>query len=317
MPPKGNILQTETSSYKIFDLPIPIPGNEGCTHIFLVKSIKNALIDTGPASTIPFLLSKLDALSINPRDIDYILATHIHLDHLGGLSQALVHMPRAQVIVHPRGIPHLKQPDKLWQASLEMSGQIATEYGRPLPVAAERLTAAEEGSIIDLGGIQIEVLFTPGHAVHHLSFLDRQNGNLFAGEAAGVYFQENGVSRPACPTPFDYALTLSSLDKLIAAQPETIFYCHYGSARPGQVILQASRRQLLLWHEVVSGYFSDHKTLDENLITAVVDEIITRDGTKSQFNRFSPQHLKSELYYLRNNVRGFWQYFQRHHNGTK
>jgi glyoxylase-like metal-dependent hydrolase (beta-lactamase superfamily II) len=310
-------LQIETPSYKILDLPIPIPGNEGCTHIFLVKSIKNALIDTGPASSLPLLLPKLEELGVNPRNIDYILGTHIHLDHLGGLSQALDHMPQAQVIVHPRGIPHLKQPERLWQASLEMSGQIANEYGRPLPVSAEKLTIAEEGSIIDLGGIQLEVLFTPGHAVHHLSFVDRQNGNLFAGEAAGVYFPDNGVNRPACPTPFDFGLTLSSLDKLIATRPEILFYCHYGSARPGLAILQASRRQLLLWYAVVSDYFSSHKQLDENLITAVVDEIITRDGTKAQFSQFSPQHLKSELYYLRNNVRGFWQYFQRHHNGPK
>jgi glyoxylase-like metal-dependent hydrolase (beta-lactamase superfamily II) len=117
-------LKTQFSN-KIFDIPIPIPGHEEVSHLFLIRSQRTALIDTGPASTLPLLYSKLADLNINTDDIEYVLGTHIHLDHLGGLNQALKRMPRATVVVHPKGIPHLLQPQKLWQASLEMSGDTA------------------------------------------------------------------------------------------------------------------------------------------------------------------------------------------------
>jgi glyoxylase-like metal-dependent hydrolase (beta-lactamase superfamily II) len=304
-------MNTPAFPYKIFELPIPISGHEGRSHLFLIQSAKTALIDTGPASTLPLLFARLEELDIDPLSIDYVLGTHIHLDHLGGLNQALIRMPRAKAVVHPRGLPHLEQPAKLWQASLEMSGAIALEYGRPQPVATDKLLAAGEGQVIELGGIRLEIIFTPGHAGHHLSFIDRQNGNLFAGEAAGVYFPDNGVNRPASPIPFDMAQTLASLDKLIATQPRIVYYCHYGSVNPGLANLQNFRRQLLLWNDTVSKYFVPGKELDDALVETIVDALISQDGTKAQICQFSPQRLKPELYFLRNNVRGFWDYFLR------
>ncbi|HSW57762.1 MAG TPA: MBL fold metallo-hydrolase, partial [Dehalococcoidales bacterium] len=177
-------MKTDSISYEINELPVPIPGHESSTHLYLIQSDKTALIDTGPAATSGVLLDRLQEIKVNPEQIDFILCTHIHLDHLGGLSRVLRAMPQAKVIVHPRGVAHLHQPQKLWQASLEISGQVALNYGQPEGVAAERLTAAREGQCIDLGGICLEVLYTPGHAAHHLSYIDRKFGNLFAGESA-------------------------------------------------------------------------------------------------------------------------------------
>lgn len=312
----ANILKDEISPGKIFDIPSPIPGDEGNTHLYLIQSTRTALIDTGPASSLPLVFAKLDELHFDPRDIDYILSSHIHLDHLGGLNRALLRMPRTRVIVHPRGIPHLIHPEKLWQASFEMSGQVALAYGRPEPVGPEKLMAAEEGQQIDLGGIRLEIIFTPGHAAHHLSYIDRENGNLFAGEAAGVYFPDSGVIRPASPPPFDLAQTLNSLDKMIATQPRHIYYSHYGFARPGLAKLEKFRRQLLLWQDTVARFFTPNRELDSNLVELIVDEIITQDGSISQMRQFSAGRQKTEFFFLRNNVRGFWGYFQQNTRST-
>ncbi len=309
-------MKAEISPDKIFDLPIPIPGHEGSTHLYLIQSTKNALIDTGPASPLPLVFAKLRELHLDPQNIDFILSSHIHLDHLGGLSQALLRMPRARVIVHPRGIPHLIHPEKLWQASLEMSGQVALAYGQPEPVGSEKLTAAEEGRQIDLGGIRLEIIFTPGHAAHHLSYIDRQNGNLFAGEAAGVYFPDSGVIRPASPPPFDLAQTHNSLNKMIATQPRQVYYSHFGFARPGLAKLKNFCQQLELWQATVSRFFTPHRELDSNLVELIVDEIMTQDGSKSQMRQFSDGRQKTEIFFLRNNVRGFWSYLQQNSSST-
>jgi glyoxylase-like metal-dependent hydrolase (beta-lactamase superfamily II) len=297
--------------FQIYHLPIPIPGPEAVSFLYLVRSRRTALIDTGPASTLPHLLSQLAELQIPPPEIDFILGSHIHLDHLGGLSQALKRLPQAQAMVHPRGVPHLLNPQKLWQASLAMSGPIARDYGPPRPVPPDRLIAAQEGQIIDLGGLQLEVLFTPGHAPHHLSFWAPQSGDLFAGEAAGIYFPDSPAIRPAAPPPFDPEQSLISLDKMASRHPSTIHYCHYGSAADGPAKLAAFRQGLAWWDEIIRSFFKRESTLSAELVETILDVIITQDGTKSQFPNFEPERLKSELHFLRNNIRGYWDYFQR------
>ena len=210
-----------------------------------------ALIDPGPASAVPGLLSTLDKAGINPNAVDYMILTHIHLDHAGGTGSLLKTLPNATVVAHSRARSHLIDPTKLWEAGVRTLGNLALRYGRMEPVQERRILVAEEGMKIRLvEGLELEIYLTPGHAAHHLSLFERAGGMLFAGEAAGACI--NGCIRPATPSPFKLDDALASLDKLIDLKPERICYGHFGCHGDGLERLKSYRDKLLRWHEVVN-----------------------------------------------------------------
>jgi len=282
----------------------PITGFQGFLGIFAIKSDKIALIDVGPDSSLPDLFSAMRTLKIAPEKVDYILTTHIHLDHSGGMGRALQQMPGAVCIVHEKGLYHLVHPARLWEGSLQVLKEFATGYGEPLPVPENRLMAAREGMVIDLGGIQLEILLTPGHAPHHISFFDRKNGRLFVGEAAGIFYPVPGLSRPASPPPFDLRQALLSINKLIALNPREIYYNHFGYSLEATARLQKFKNQLLSWGQIISHNL-------EGDVMDILDEILTRDGTQKEFYSFSPDRMQCELHFIKNNIRGFKEYFQK------
>jgi glyoxylase-like metal-dependent hydrolase (beta-lactamase superfamily II) len=201
---------------------------------------------------VPGLLAALDGAGVKPEAVDYIILTHIHLDHAGGTGTLLKSLPNATVVAHSRAIAHLIEPTKLWEASLSTLGDLALRYGQIESVPAERIVAAEEGMKITLGEkLELEVYLTPGHATHHLSLFEKSSSLLFAGEAAGACI--NGCLRPATPPPFKLEEALASLDKLIGLKPENICYGHFGCYGDGLKRLKSYREKLLRWHEVVNS----------------------------------------------------------------
>lgn len=201
---------------------------------------------------MPGLLAALDAAGIKPGAVDYIILTHIHLDHAGGTGTFLKSLPNAIVVAHSRARSHLIDPTKLWEASLKTLGGLALKYGQIEPVPAERIMVAGEGMKISLGeNLELETYLTPGHATHHLSLLEKSSSLLFAGEAAGANI--NGSLRPATPVPFKLEEALASLDKLIALKPEKICYGHFGCYSDGLNRLKSYLEKLLLWHGVVNS----------------------------------------------------------------
>jgi glyoxylase-like metal-dependent hydrolase (beta-lactamase superfamily II) len=293
----------------LIDVAPPISGFEGFLGVYVIQAEKVALIDVGPASSLENLISALAELKINPEDVDYILATHIHLDHTGGIGGAMKRMPNAMGIVHEKGKYHLTNPSKLWENSLKILGKIAQGYGEPEPVSEDRLIEAREGMVIDLGGIRLETLLTPGHASHNLSFIDRQKGKLFHGEAAGVYFPRSGIFRPASPPPFDLRQAFASANKLIATQPREIYYHHFGYSPDAVIQIKKYQEQLIFWSKIVARHPDDDAE-------KILDEILTLDKTKEQVYRLPPKRLQTELYFMKNNILGFRDYFKREGMGV-
>jgi len=208
------------------------------------------------------MLSALAELNISPSEIDFIILTHIHIDHAGGTGTALRHMPRAKVLAHSQALRHLVDPTKLWEASLKTLGDLALQYGSIEPVPEDRVAAATDLMTVDLGGGQVlEVHLTPGHAAHHLSLFDRKNGILIAGEAAGVCV--NGSLRMATPPPFRLDETLSSIDRLISLEPKTLCYGHFGCYGNAVERLRLARSKLLRWYEIVGSAARQSKTPEE------------------------------------------------------
>jgi glyoxylase-like metal-dependent hydrolase (beta-lactamase superfamily II) len=282
---------------KLLDLKPPILGYGKFISSYLVNSGKNAIIDPGPAVAAGGLLEALAEAGTKPEEIDYIVLTHIHIDHAGGAGAAVKAMPNARVVVHERALPHMVNPEKLWNASLQTLGDLAIKYGEIEPVPAERVIAAKDNMKLDLAGTELEIYFTPGHAIHHLSLFDRAHGILLAGEAAGVCTV--GKVRPATPPPFKLDEMLASVDKLIELKPAKLCYGHFGCYDNGLARLKQYREKLLAWHKIVTEETGRGKNPQE--ILTVLRE---KDSDLSYLDILGNDEYQRELVLLLNSIRG-------------
>jgi len=194
-----------------------------------------AFIDTGTAFALPRLLGALDALGLPRSAVDFVIATHVHLDHAGGVGQLMQALPGAQLIVHPRGARHLIDPTALWQGALAVYGpaQMARAYGTLLPVAAERVRTTADGETIPLAGRPLLFAHTPGHALHHHCIWDERSAGWFTGDNFGMAYPEFNVDGRAfifpttTPVQFDPAAMRASIARLMAMAPRQMFLTHY------------------------------------------------------------------------------------------
>lgn len=259
---------------------------------------RNVIIDIGPKTAIPNLISTLAELSLNPTEIDYIILTHIHIDHAGGAGTALKEMGRAKVIAHSRARSHLINPALLWKSSLKTLGELAMEYGDIEPVPKDRIFVATDLMKLNLGrDLKLEFYLTPGHAPHHLSIFDRANGVLIAGEAAGVCV--NGTIRLATPPPFRLEETLSSINRLIALKPSKICYGHFGCYDNALEKLTIVRQKLLAWYEIVTSAAKARKN-SEDILTM----LRARDRSLDYLSKLGEAEYSRELTLLINSVEG-------------
>lgn len=289
---------TITPNITLLHLQPPIPGYNKFIGPYLLSGEKNAVVDTGPTAAIPSLLSALKKTGISPEHIDYIVFTHIHIDHAGGAGAAARAMPNAKVLAHSRAHEHLINPTALWEASLKVLGDYAVKSGPIEPVSEDRIMDAADQMKLDLGhDMVIEIYLTPGHAVHHLSLFDRANSVLLAGEAAGVCI--NGALRMATPPPFRLEETLSSVDKLIALEPRKLCYSHFGCYDNGLERLILYRRKLLAWYEVINSAAKKGNNPEE--ILKVLRE---KDSDLDYLDKLDSEVYSRELSLLVNSIRG-------------
>ena len=177
-------------------------GASEITAGFLLAGDRPALIETGPAKVAGAVAAGVADAGLDPADLAWIVVTHIHLDHAGGVGDLVRTFPNATVVVHPAGARHLVDPERLLASSARVYGPLMdTVYGGLTPVEAARIRAAEDGEVLDLGGRRLELLHAPGHAKHHLAVFEPDLGALFAGDGVGVLLPSTGVLRPATPPP--------------------------------------------------------------------------------------------------------------------
>ena len=239
------------------------------TYVLLGREV--AVIDPGPACSIPNLIGALEALGVRPSSLRYVLATHIHIDHAGGAGLLLEWAEGAKLLVHERGVKHMVEPGRLWESTKAVLGEIALAYGEIKPVEEERIAGLREGDEINLGsGLRLYVLETPGHASHHLSFFESGGRILFTGDSAGVYIRSLGAVVPTTPPPFRLDLALASLDKQVELMPEVICYAHFGHAEEATKMLEGHKEQLRLWAEVVKEHLNEP-------LNAILELLMSRD----------------------------------------
>lgn len=258
------------------------------------------LVDPGPLASIPHLLNQLKLKGVDK--LDYILLTHIHIDHAGGTGELLKSYPEAQVICHPQGIKHMVAPEKLWQGSLKVLGYMAEVYGEIIPVPKAQISFADE-----VGNTGITVFLTPGHAQHHLCFLF--DGLLFAGEVVGVRSPvKSGIyMRPATPPRFILDVALDSVERMIALKPERMVIAHYGLVEPALDYLEIGRDQLKLW---VKGVEEVAMAGDEQSEEQLFQWLLKNDPNYCRIKELDPETYARERYFLGNTMRGMIGYLE-------
>ena len=227
-------------------------GVEDLIASYVLKGNRVGIIESGPSSTVQNLLSGLEELNVKPEDVAYVAVSHIHLDHGGGAGILLKHLPRAKLIVHPRGAPHMVNPEKLWNQATQVLGERITRiYGRPEPVPQERIITAADGMVIDLGDdVKLKVVETLGHASHHLSYYDKLSDGIFTGDSAGIYVDKADVVVPTSPPPFRLDIALASIDKMMRLKPKSLYYTHFGKGTDAVERLRTYKEQLKLWARI-------------------------------------------------------------------
>jgi glyoxylase-like metal-dependent hydrolase (beta-lactamase superfamily II) len=231
-------------------IDLELAGIENSIASYILKGKNTAIIETGPASTVQNLLSGLKGLDVKPEEVAYVAVSHIHLDHAGAAGTLLKYLPKAKLIVHRRGTPHVVDPEKLWTQAREVLGNIAELYGKPEPLPEERIIAATDGMVFDVGkGVELKVVETLGHASHHLSYYEALSRGIFTGDAAGIYLNRFDVVVPTTPPPFRLDIALASLKKMINLRPRFLYYSHFGKAENAIEKLQVYVKQLELWAE--------------------------------------------------------------------
>ncbi|GAB3652333.1 MBL fold metallo-hydrolase [Ramlibacter alkalitolerans] len=211
----------------------------------VVEEGRAAVIDTGTNAAVPRILAALAAQGLEPAQVDWVIPTHIHLDHAGGAGLLMQQLPNARLLVHPRGARHMVDPSQLMAGVRAVYGEEAVrrDYGELVPVPAQRVLAAEDGMVVHLAQRPLRLLDTPGHARHHLCVWDEASGGCFTGDTLGVSYREFHTARwhyalpSSSPVQYDPVALHASVARLLSLRPALAFITHYGAV--AQVEAQA------------------------------------------------------------------------------
>ncbi|MFQ5995878.1 MAG: MBL fold metallo-hydrolase [Acidiferrobacterales bacterium] len=195
-----------------------------------------AFIDTGTYFAVPRFLELLDREGIPRANIDYVIPTHVHLDHAGGAGELMRQLPQAQLVVHPRGARHLIHPDRLVAGTVAVYGEqgFHERFGEIIPVSPARVIEAPDGFKLDLNGRVLAFLDSPGHARHHFCVYDDKSRGFFVGDTFGISYREFDTDRGAfvfattTPPQFDPEAWFATLSRLLSYRPQRMYLTHFG-----------------------------------------------------------------------------------------
>lgn len=329
-----SVIEKDGIVLEMIDLPVSLPGFEHHITSWLFQDRerdRTFLVDPGPAVANPALERVLEERRIER--LDYVLLTHVHLDHAGGIGHLVKTWPAARVLVPWRGRKHLVDPSKLWQGSVKTLGEVAVTFGELLAIS-EDLFHPEEAEIEGL-----EIHQTPGHASHHQSYIYQAAGEriFLPGEAAGVILSRHMLSRwikdkdrmdmarppvpdledviymaPASPPVFDLDIAMRSLNFLMETQSTIMCYSHYGYTRYPRLAMSLEREQLKLWRDVIQGVISvDPGRSTEEKTEQSLRMLLEIDGFLSAISLFDSEVQEKERFFLRSAIRGFLGFLEK------
>jgi glyoxylase-like metal-dependent hydrolase (beta-lactamase superfamily II) len=255
--------------------------------VYLLDEEKKALVDSGPPSSANVVLDGIRKVGVSPEDINYIIVTHVHVDHAGGAGVLLKDMPQAQVVVHHKGARHLLKLAELMESTIKTVGtEIIAQWGEVVPVEPERVQVVHDNDIIQLSEEQVlNFIDAPGHAPHELCIYERRNGGIFTGEALGLYFADE-VLLPCHPPPsFDLEVCINTIQRLMTLNASRLYFAHFGVTDRVEEILQLAIDKLQIYGNIVADAIKENALDDitERVLAQVVPELELMRRTPSVY----------------------------------
>jgi glyoxylase-like metal-dependent hydrolase (beta-lactamase superfamily II) len=266
-------------------------GRSKVTSAYLVAAHEPALIETGPTTSSEAVLAGLDRLGIGAGDLAHIVVTHIHLDHAGGVGTLARRFPAATLWVHERGAPHLADPTKLVSSATKVYGEKRLQelFGAVEPAPKERVRSVSEGDVIPLGDRHLDVMYTPGHASHHVSLVDSRTGAVFTGDALGIHLPDVRVLRPATPPPdIDVEAGVESIDRIRRRAETFLMFSHFGPVQEVEELCSIAASRLREWASIVRSSMDETDDIDR------ITQLLT-DRTAHEFDQ-APDGADLERY---------------------
>ena len=248
----------------------------------IVEQGRAAFVDCGTYHALDRMLGALKAAGLDATAVDWLILTHVHLDHAGGAGELMAHLPNATLLVHPRGARHMIDPAQLWAGASAVYGEavMEREYGRLTPVSAGRVVAAADGHEVNLAGRRLRCIDTPGHAKHHLAVWDERSRACFTGDTFGLSYRDFDTDAgvfiipTTSPVQFDPEALHHSIDRLLGLQPRTMYLTHYGAVAEVTRLAADLHEQIDAMVAIATKFKDDparHETIKDALTTLYLE----------------------------------------------
>jgi len=294
----SSMAQVEQLIDGVYRLERRIAGVDGAFAVYFIKDGGGAIIEPGPGVLVPDIQEAARELGLSSPE--YIIPTHIHLDHAGGSGRLAEVFPDTKIVVNQEGARHIIEPSRLIASTrMAFGDDFESIYGPILPVPESRLKVVSDGDRLTLGGRELLIVNTPGHAAHHIAIFDTKTRGLFSGESLGLIYSPGYPPLPAvAPPSFDMELYLNDMENLKALKPRLIFYSHGTVAdEPERLISTVMDNTRLVGDFILRDLRAGEK--EEAIISRVGDYL------RNQFN------APLDEYELQSNVRGYIHYFRK------
>ncbi len=250
----------------------------------VVESGRAAFIDCGVNASVPLLLAALRNKDVDPADVDYLLLTHVHLDHAGGAGLLMQSLPNAKAVLHPRGAPHMIDPPKLIKGAQAVYGEeeYFRQYGDIVAIPEERVIVAEDGQVFSLAGRALHSVYTEGHARHHHCFHDPASGSVFTGDSFGLSYRELDTDKgefiypTTTPVHFDPPEAHKAIDRIMGFAPRQLFLTHYSRISDLDRLANDLHRRIDDFVDLVTRHADDDNRTDAvhaSMYDYFIDEI--------------------------------------------
>lgn len=253
-------------------------GHSGVASIYLLEQQGHvAIIETGTNNSLPYIEQALQNSGLSFDDVDYVIPTHVHLDHAGGAGELMHKCTNAKLIVHPFGAKHLIDPSKLEAGTIAVYGEekFRKLYGSIRPIDESRVIEAPDNFTLNMNGRELLFLDTPGHARHHFCVYDKKSNGIFSGDTFGVSYPQLSSDKgrlifaTTTPVQFDPEALINSIDRLMAFKPRTIFLTHFGPITPIDEVVEQLKKSIHKFVEITR----EEESTTENRIEKIQQKL--------------------------------------------